>query len=45
MTPEQNLQLMKTLDDSWNTKELTTFHKRHATDCVVRWRTNHQRME
>ena len=37
MTPEQNLQLMKTLDDSWNAKELTTFHKRHATDCVVRW--------
>src|SRR5260370_30553134 len=37
MTPEQNLQLMKTLDDSWNAKELTTFHKRHAKDCVVRW--------
>jgi hypothetical protein len=37
MTPEQNLQLMKTLDDSWNAKELTTFHKRHAQDCVVRW--------
>jgi len=37
MTPEQNLHLMKTLDDSWNTKELTTFHKRHAKDCVVRW--------
>ncbi|MGA3372984.1 MAG: ester cyclase [Terracidiphilus sp.] len=37
MTPEQNLQLMKTLDDSWNAKELTTFHKRHAKNCVVRW--------
>jgi predicted ester cyclase len=37
MTPEQNLQLMKTLDDSWNAKELTTFRKRHAKDCVVRW--------
>jgi hypothetical protein len=37
MTPEQNLQLMKTLDDSWNAKEPTTFHKRHAKDCVVRW--------
>ena len=37
MTPEQNLQLMKTLDDSWNAKELTTFHKRHARNCVVRW--------
>jgi hypothetical protein len=36
MTPEQNLQLMKTLDDSWNAKELTTFHKCHAKDCVVR---------
>lgn len=37
MTPEQNLQLMKTLDDSWNAQELTTFHKRHAKDCIVRW--------
>src|ERR1700674_3366011 len=37
MTPEQNLQFMKTLDDSWNAKELTTFHKRHAKDCMVRW--------
>jgi len=45
MTPEQNLQLMKTLDDSWNAQELTTFHKRHAKDCVVRWPTNRRRME
>jgi hypothetical protein len=37
MTPEQNLQLMKTLDDLWNTKELTTFCKRHSKDCIVRW--------
>src|SRR5580700_328328 len=37
MIPEQNLQLMKTLDDSWNAKDLTTFRKRHAKDCVVRW--------
>jgi len=28
---------MKTLDDSWNAKDLTTFRKRHAKDCVVRW--------
>jgi hypothetical protein len=28
---------MKTLDDSWNAKELTTFHKRHSKNCVVRW--------
>lgn len=29
--------MMKTLDDLWNTKELTTFCKRHSKDCVVRW--------
>ncbi len=37
MTPEQNLQLMKTLDDSWNAKDWKTFSKRHAKDCVVYW--------
>ena len=37
MNPEKNLQLMKTLDDSWNGQELTTFRKRHTKDCVVRW--------
>jgi hypothetical protein len=37
MSPEKNLQLMKTLDDSWNAQELETFKKRHAKDCVVRW--------
>lgn len=37
MSAEKNLQLMKMLDDSWNAQELTTFRKRHAKNCVVRW--------
>jgi predicted ester cyclase len=37
MTPEQNLQLMQTLDDSWNAQDWKTFSKRHAKDCVVNW--------
>jgi hypothetical protein len=34
---QTNLQLMKTLDDSWSSQDLTIFKKRHAKDCVVRW--------
>jgi hypothetical protein len=30
MTPEKNLELMKTLDDSWNSQDLTVFRKRHT---------------
>jgi len=37
MNPEKNLQLMKTLDDSWNSQELTVFRQRHAKDCIIRW--------
>lgn len=37
MTPEQNMQLMQTLDDSWNAQDWKTFSKRHAKDCVVKW--------
>jgi len=37
MTPENNLELMKTLDDSWNSQDLTVFKKRHAKDCIIRW--------
>jgi hypothetical protein len=37
MTPEKNLNLMKTLDDSWNSQDLTVFRQRHAKDCIVRW--------
>ncbi|HWR53171.1 MAG TPA: ester cyclase [Bryobacteraceae bacterium] len=37
MSTEENLDLIRTLDDSWNAQEMTTFRKRHAKDCVVRW--------
>jgi hypothetical protein len=37
MSAEENLKLMKTLDDSWNSQELTVFRKRHAKDCIIRW--------
>ena len=37
MTPEKNLDLMKTLDDSWNSQDLRVFRKRHAKDCIIRW--------
>ena len=32
-----NLELMRTLDDSWNAQDWDTFEKRHATDTVVDW--------
>ena len=37
MGAEENLKLMKTLDDSWNSQDLTVFRKRHAKDCIIRW--------
>ncbi len=37
MTPGRNLRLMKTLDDSWNSQDLTVFRKRHTKDCIIRW--------
>ncbi len=37
MTPEQNMELMQTLDDSGNAQDWKTFSKRHAKDCVVKW--------
>jgi ketosteroid isomerase-like protein len=32
-----NLELMRTLDDSWNSQDWDTFEKRHAQDTVVWW--------
>ncbi|HZY72914.1 MAG TPA: ester cyclase [Edaphobacter sp.] len=32
-----NLELMRTLDDSWNAQDWDTFEKRHAKDTVVFW--------
>lgn len=37
MSAEENLKLMKTLDDSWNSQDLTVFRKRHAKECIIRW--------
>lgn len=34
---EQNLMLMKTLDDSWNSQDWETFRKRHAENTAVYW--------
>ena len=51
MSAEQNLQLMKTLDDAWNAQDWETFNRRHAEDTDVYWpgqkdpthgRTNHR---
>jgi len=34
---QRNLELMQTLDDSWNAQDWDTFDKRHEHDVVVRW--------
>jgi hypothetical protein len=31
------MELMQTLDDSWNAQDWDTFAKRHRTEVVVRW--------
>jgi ketosteroid isomerase-like protein len=33
----RNMELMQTLDDAWNAKDLDTFSKQHRKDVVVRW--------
>jgi hypothetical protein len=37
MSVEGNKQLMKTLDDAWNSQDWHTFNKRHAHDVAVYW--------
>jgi hypothetical protein len=39
---EENLRLMKTLDDAWNTQDWDTFRRRHAKDVIVTWPGNPQ---
>jgi len=34
MSGEDNLQRMKTLDDSWNAQDWDVFRKRHSSDTV-----------
>jgi predicted ester cyclase len=37
MSAEENMNLMKTLDDAWNSQDWETFSKRHTDDVIVRW--------
>ena len=37
VTVEENLQLMATLDDAWNSQDWDTFKKRHAEEVAVYW--------
>jgi ketosteroid isomerase-like protein len=34
---EKNMELMKTLDDAWNSQDWDTFNHRHADDVAVFW--------
>jgi hypothetical protein len=34
---EKNMELMKTLDDAWNSQDWDTFEERHADDVKVYW--------
>ena len=34
---KRNMELMQTLDDSWNNQDWDTFDKRHTHEVVVRW--------
>src|SRR5690348_16457755 len=34
---KKNMELMQTLDDSWNAQDWDTFMSRHKKDTVVRW--------
>jgi len=34
---QNNLELMRTLDDSWNVQDWDTFEKRHSKDTTVFW--------
>lgn len=37
MGVKENLQLMKTLDDAWNSQDWETFKKRHSENVAVYW--------
>ena len=37
MSEEENMRLMKTLDDAWNSQDWDTFSNRHTEDVIVRW--------
>jgi hypothetical protein len=35
MNSEENMRLMKTLDDAWNSQDWDTFEERHAHNVAV----------
>lgn len=37
MTADENMELMRTLDDTWNAQDWDTFEKRHNADTILRW--------
>ena len=37
MSVEENMRLMQTLDDAWNSQDWAVFEKRHAKDVDVFW--------
>ena len=37
MSIEENMRLMKTLDDAWNSQNWDTFEERHADNVLVFW--------
>ena len=39
MGVKENLELMKTLDDAWNSQDWKTFKKRHSENTTVYWPT------
>jgi hypothetical protein len=34
---EENMKLMKTLDDAWNSQDWETFNERHTDYVIMRW--------
>lgn len=34
---QRNMELMQTLDDAWNRKDMEIFRERHKPDVIVRW--------
>ena len=37
MSVEENMRLMKTLDDAWNSQDWDTFNERYNEDVYVYW--------
>jgi hypothetical protein len=37
MSVEENMKLIKTVDDAWNSQDWETFNERRADDVIMRW--------